>query len=101
MADVPLVPRWHHFHYAPGDPKCGKVLVSFAVVEHDFTFNNKREDVDLAKRIEMKEFSVNMLILGMRNLQSPGILPVKKAFVKFNIKSLVPPNGPSLKNIQT
>jgi len=37
----------------------------------------------------------------MRNLASPGILPVKKAFVKFNIKSLVPPNGPALKNIQT
>lgn len=37
----------------------------------------------------------------MRNLASPGILPVKKAFTKFNIKSLVPPNGPALKNIQT
>jgi hypothetical protein len=101
MAEVPLVPRWHYFHFAPGDDRCGKILVSFAVVEHDFTFNCKIDDVDLASRIEMKEFNVNMLILGMRNLQSPGILPVKKAFVKFNIKSLVPPNGPSLKNIQT
>jgi len=26
---------------------------------------------------------------------------VKKAFVKFNINSLVPPNGPAIKNIQT
>ena len=42
-----------------------------------------------------------MNILGMRNLASPGILPVKKAFCKFNIKSLVPPNGPAVKNIQT
>jgi hypothetical protein len=55
--------------------------------------------VDLSRKIEFKEFQVNMLILGMRNLASPGILPVKKAFVKFNIKSLVPPNGPALKNI--
>jgi hypothetical protein len=57
--------------------------------------------VNLASKIDFQEFNVNMLILGMRNLQSPGILPVKKAFVKFNIKSLVPPNGPALKNIQT
>jgi len=47
----------------------------------------------------MKEFNCSMLILGMRNLESPGILPVKKAFVKFNITSLVAPNGPALKNI--
>jgi hypothetical protein len=101
MLDVPPVPRWHHFHYAPGEPRCGSMLVSFAVVEHDFTFNVSRQEVNLSSMVEKKEFQVNMLILGLRNLQSPGILPVKKAFVKFNIKSLVPPGGPSLKNIQT
>jgi hypothetical protein len=101
MSDVPIKPRWHHFHFAPGEPKCGAILVSFAVVDHDFNFNQKPDQVDLSRKIEFKEFQVNMLILGMRNLASPGILPVKKAFVKFNIKSLVPPNGPALKNIQT
>ena len=101
MNEIPLVPRWHPFHFAPGEPKCGEVLVSFAVVEHDFNFNNAAQDVDLRSRVEFKEFDVNMLILGLRDLQSPGILPVKKAFIKFMIKSLVPPNGPSLSNIQT
>ena len=42
-----------------------------------------------------------MLILGLRNLASPGILPVKKAYINFNIKSLVPPGGPSVKNVET
>lgn len=42
-----------------------------------------------------------MLILGLRNLASPGILPVKKAYISFNIKSLVPPGGPSVKNVET
>ena len=42
-----------------------------------------------------------MLVLGLRNLQSAGILPVKKAFIKFNCKSLVPPDGPVVKNIKT
>ena len=30
-------------------------------------------------------------MLGLRGLQSPGILPVEKAFVQFNIRNLVPP----------
>lgn len=42
-----------------------------------------------------------MNILGLRGLQSPGILPVKKAFVQFNIKSLVPPNSTAVENIRT
>jgi len=99
--DIPMVPRWHPIHFAPGEPKCGEVLVSFAVVEHDFNFNAAAKDVDLRSRVEFKEFDVNMLILGLRDLESPGILPVKKAFIKFLIKSLVPPNGPSLSNIKT
>ena len=38
----------------------------------------------------------------MRGLQSPGILPVKKAFVKFNLKGLVPPTvGTNLANLKT
>jgi hypothetical protein len=42
-----------------------------------------------------------MLILGLRELQSPGILPVKKAFISFNVKSLVPPNSTAIENIKT
>jgi len=43
-----------------------------------------------------------MNILGMRGLQSPGLLPVKKAFVNFNLKGLVPPSiGTNLKNLKT
>ena len=43
-----------------------------------------------------------MNVLGMRGLQSPGILPVKKAFVKFNLKGLVPPTiGTNLSNLKT
>lgn len=42
-----------------------------------------------------------MLILGLRELQSPGILPVKKAFINFGLKSLVPPGGPVVTDIKT
>ena len=29
-------------------------------------------------------------VLGLRNLVSPGLLPVKKPFIKFSVKSLLP-----------
>ena len=77
------------------------MLVSFAVVEHDYSFNFKAEEVDLKQSVEFDDFDVDMLILGLRGLQSPGILPVKKAFINFNIKSLVPPNGPAVADIKT
>jgi hypothetical protein len=38
MLDVPETPRWHNFHFAPGEPKCGQILVSFSVAEHDFVY---------------------------------------------------------------
>jgi len=42
-----------------------------------------------------------MNVLGLRALQSPGILPVKKAYVQFKIKSLVPPNLSAIQDIET
>lgn len=76
-------------------------MVSFAVAPSDYSFCYSAKELNLAKYVNTRDFTVNMLILGLRELASPGILPVKKAFIKFNITSLVPPNGPSVKNIQT
>ena len=43
-----------------------------------------------------------MQILGLRGLQSAGVLPVKKAFIQFNLKSMVPPAlGANLNNLKT
>lgn len=78
---VPVEPRWHPFHYSAGDPKEGEVLVAFSVVEHDYNFKLKAENLDLNSRVRKLEHNLNILILGLRNLQSPGILPVKKAFI--------------------
>lgn len=39
----------------------------------------------------MDDFEVTIMILGLRNLLSPGLLPVKKAFISMNAKSLVSP----------
>ena len=99
--DVPVEPRWHSFHFGPGEPKCGEVLVAFAVVEHDFNFMMEAKNVDLHSRVSKADFSTDILILGLRNLQSPGVLPIKKAFIKFNVKSIVPPGSVAVNDLYT
>ena len=99
--EIPSEPKWWPCYFTPGTPQCGEILVSFSVTDLDYNYPCTPNEVDLMSRVETNEFTCNMLILGLRNLQSPGILPVKKAFIKFNVKSLVPPNGPAVKNVQT
>lgn len=41
--------------------------------------------------VKFEEFKVEINVLGLRSLASPGLLPVKKAYIKFLLKSLVPP----------
>ena len=46
-----------------------------------------------------EEFKVDINVLGLRSLSSPGLLPVKKAYIRFLLKSLVPPIAAS--NLET
>lgn len=68
----------------------------------DFVYKLPLNYVNLKDEVDFKEFTVNINILGLRDLQSVGILPVKKAFIVFNLKSLVPPDeGTALENVKT
>ena len=52
--------------------------------------------------VNFSEYKIEINILGLRDLQSVGILPVKKAFIVFNLKSLVPPDCASaIENVKT
>jgi hypothetical protein len=35
--------------------------------------------------------NVDINVLGLRDLVSPGLCPIKKAYIKFSVKSLLPP----------
>ena len=95
-------PAWFPLRFSPKGPVSGEVLISFAVVDDDFSFNKTLDYVHLDEEVDMEEFQVSMNILGMRGLQSPGLLPVKKAFVNFNLKGLVPPMiGTNLRNLKS
>lgn len=95
-------PKWFPLKLTKSAPPSGEILLSFAICANDFNFRRNVAQVGLERMITMREFNVNLNILGLRNLQSPGILPVKKAFISFNLQSLVPPKiGTSLRNLVT
>jgi hypothetical protein len=86
-----------------GMPASGAVLASFCIVKDDHKFKaNNLKHVNLESKVDMDDFDVNINILGLRNLLSPGLLPVKKAFISMNAKSLVSPKqGINVQNIKT
>ena len=102
-SDEIAIPKWFPLRYKKGGPRCGKVLMSFAIVTADFK-STEVNKVNIPEKagITMKKFKVMMNILGLRHLQTAGILPVKKAFILFNIKSMVSPAiGNAIENIKT
>lgn len=86
-------PKWHDIRigFSESDPPCGQMLVSFAVVEDDYSFKIPINYLSLTEEIEYKDFNVEINVLGLRNLESFGLMPVKKPFIKFNLRSLLPP----------
>lgn len=95
-------PQWHKCRMKQGAPECGEVLVSFSIVSDDFNFKTPVKYMDLMKTVLFDEYNIEISILGLRDLQSVGILPVKKAFIVFNLKSLIPPDcAQAIENIKT
>lgn len=45
----------------------------------------------LSEYVPVKDYNLEINILGLRNLESFGLMPIKKPVVKFRIKSLLPP----------
>jgi hypothetical protein len=41
--------------------------------------------------LKIDQFNIDINVLGLRNLVSTGLLPVKKAYTKFSVKSILPP----------
>lgn len=62
-------PVWYPLYYKKGGPKSGEVLLSFALAESDdYTYKKDIKALNLHSQITMKEFQVNMNILGLRGL---------------------------------
>ena len=97
-------PKWYPCSFKKGGPMSGEILMSFAIVEDDFNFRHNPEKVNIIREagIKMKDYMVTINLLGLRNLQSTGLLPVKKASILFNLKTMVSPaQAGSVENMKT
>lgn len=86
-------PKWHDIRvgFSETEPACGQMLVSFSVVQDDYSFKIPIEYLKLTEEINYQDFNCEINVLGLRNLESFGLMPVKKPFIKFNLRSLLPP----------
>ena len=95
-------PKWHPCRLKQGSPDCGEILVSFSIVADDYSFKTPLAYMNIMETVQFDDYQIEVSILGLRGLQSVGILPVKKAFIQFNLKSLVPPSfSQKIDNIKT
>ena len=95
-------PKWHDVKlgFNENEPVTGQILVSFSVLDPKKKFLNSIYDIRLRPPCEDYEVTIN--VLGLRELQSPGILPVRKAFINFNLRSLYSPTkAHAIANIET
>ena len=93
----PPDPKWHDVRVSQDAEPQGKIMLSFVKCEEfDQNWAQKKEDVkmmgfDDSAIVKFDEFRVEINVLGLRGLISPGLLPIKKAYIDFMISSLVPP----------
>lgn len=84
---------------------CGKILVSFNIFDEKVIVENQGFLKKLTILPEMDLFRVKLKVLGLRNLKSLGLIPVKRAFLRFDINSIRSPDQrqalPEKKFIQT
>lgn len=81
--DTVLRPKWHECRLKQGSSVSGEVLISFSVVADDYNFKTPLAYMNIMDTVDFDENQVEISILGLRGLQSVGILPVKKAFIQF------------------
>ena len=80
----------------------GQILVSFDICEADTEFKITKDNLNLSKFITMNQILFEIQVLGLRNLQSVGILPVKKATMNFGFANLLPATSEiTVKSIKT
>jgi hypothetical protein len=86
--------------------------MSFVLVkECDFKWKVKLPDIKMMgvlntpsadAIVPFDEFKIEINVLGLRSLISSGLLPVKKAYIVFGLKTLVPPiQGVSIEDVLT
>jgi hypothetical protein len=76
-------PAWHDAFMGSKKGDCGKLLCSL-IAYNRLELIPKNPDIEPP----YQKYFLNMKILGLRKLHSAGLLPVKRAYIRFDIDSL-------------
>ena len=87
-------PKWYPIKFGTDEnsPNCGEILCSFSLTPGDTILKPAEEHDRLMNlMVDNSDYDVIINCLGLRQLESAGLLPVQKAFIKFLVKSLTDP----------
>ena len=81
-----MKPKWHQLYLPKSNSPQGEILLSFYIFdqtpEHKFMYRN------INPIPETKPYTFEINILGLRDIKPLAMLPIKKAFIKFDMNSL-------------
>ena len=85
-----IKPKWHQLYLPKSNAPQGELLLSFYIFEEK---GQRSEDIDeMIKSIdpdpETEAYSFEINILGLRDIKPLAMLPIKKAYIKFDMNSL-------------
>ena len=77
-------PRWNQLFLPKSNKPQGEILLSFYIFDNE----HRNEIYNITSIPETTPYSFEINILGLRDLKPLSILPVKKAYIKFDMNSL-------------
>ena len=77
-------PKWHQLYLPKSNRQQGEILISFYILDS----NHSKCMYDIVSIPETVPYSFEINLLGLRDLKPLSLLPVKKAFIKFDMNSL-------------
>lgn len=75
-------PKWHQMLLSKSDRPQGELLLSCNIIDKE----HMKQMPNISPEIENYTFELN--VLGLRNLKPLSLIPIKKAFVTFDLNSL-------------
>ena len=81
-----MKPKWHQLYLPKSNSPQGEILLSFYIF--DQTPENKFKYRKIKPIPETKPYTLEINILGLRDIKPLAMLPIKKAYIKFDMNSL-------------
>ena len=79
-----LRPKWHQLYLEKSNKAQGQILLSFYIFDEE----HKKDAYSLDIIPETIPYTVEINALGLRDLKPLSFLPVKKAFISFDLNSI-------------